>query len=59
MMELVDPVMIPEQACSRPGENTGQFLSMWQQIEDGYENKLFTGAVFVDLTAVFDTVNKY
>ena len=59
MVELIDPVMIPEQAAFRPRKHsTGQILSMCQHIEDGYENELLTGAVFVHLTAAYDTVNK-
>ena len=59
MVELIDPVMIPEQAVFRPGKNsTGRILSMCQHIEDIYENKLLTGAVFFDLTAAYDNVNK-
>ena len=59
IVKLLDPAMIPEQAGFRPGKNsTGQILSMCQHIEDGFENKLLTGAVFVDLTAAYDTVNK-
>ena len=59
MMELSDPAMIPEQAGFRPQKNsTGQFLSMCQHIEDEYETKLLTGAVFVDFIAAYDTVNK-
>ena len=59
MVELLDPLMIPEQAGFRPGKNsTGQILSMCQLIEDGKEIKLLTGGVFVDLTAAYDTVNK-
>ena len=58
-VELLDPAMIPEQAGFRSGKNsTGQILSMCQYIEDGFEKKLLTGAVFVDLTAAYDTVNK-
>ena len=30
---------------------------MMEHIEDGYEKRLITGAVFVDLSAAYDTVN--
>ena len=32
-------------------------LNLTQHIGDGYEDKLITGAVFVDLTAAYGTVN--
>ncbi len=35
----------------------GQVLNLTQFIEDGFENKLKTSAVFVDLTAAYDAVN--
>ncbi|CAH1258394.1 Hypp2004 [Branchiostoma lanceolatum] len=55
---LVDELLIPEQAGFRPGKScTGQLLNLTQYIEDGYEKGLITGAVFVDLSAAYDTVN--
>lgn len=36
---------------------TGQLLNLPQHIEDDFEGKLITGAVFVDLCAAYDTVN--
>ncbi|NEO82313.1 reverse transcriptase domain-containing protein [Moorena sp. SIO4G3] len=54
----VDEQLSPDQAGFRPGRSCcGQVLNLTQFIEDGYENKLITGAVFVDLTAAYDTVN--
>ena len=35
----------------------GQVLNLTQFIEDGYEAGKITGAVLVDLTAAYDTVN--
>ena len=32
-------------------------LNLTQHIEDGFEKRLVTGAVFVDLSAAYDTVN--
>ena len=32
-------------------------LNLTEHIEDGYEKRLITGAVFVDLSAAYDTVN--
>ena len=34
-----------------------QLLNLMEHIEDGYEKRLITGAVFVDLSAAYDTVN--
>ena len=48
--EHVDAEFIPEQAGFRPGKST-------EHIEDGYEKRLITGAVFVDMSAAYDTVN--
>ena len=56
--EHVDAKLIPEQAGFRPGKScTNQLLNMTEHIEDGYEKRLITGAVFVDLSAAYDTVN--
>ena len=42
----------------RPGKScTGQLLNLTQHIENGFEERLITGAVFVDLSAAYDTVN--
>ena len=50
--------LIPEQAGFRPGKScTSQLLNLTEHIEDGYEKRLITGAVFVDLSAAYDTVN--
>ena len=54
----VDDQLSPDQAGFRPGRSCcGQVLNLTQYIEDGFENKLITGTVFVDLTAAYDTVN--
>ena len=56
--EHVDAKPIPEQAGFRPGKScTSQQLNLTEHIEDGYEKRLITGAVFVDLSAAYDTVN--
>ena len=56
--EHVDAKLIPEQAGFRPGKScTSQLLNLTEHIEDGYEKRLITGAVFVDLSADYDTVN--
>ena len=56
--EHVDAKLIPEQARFRPGKScTSQLLNLTEHIEDGYEKRLITGVVFVDLSAANDTVN--
>ena len=58
--EHVDAKLIPEQAGFRPGKScTSQLLNLTEHIEDGYEKRLITGAVFVDLSAAYDTVNMH
>ena len=55
---VVEPKIIPQQAGFREGKSTtGQLLNLTQHIEDGFEKRLVTGAVFVDLSAAYDTVN--
>jgi hypothetical protein len=55
---VVDEQLIPEQAGFRPGKSTtSQVLNLTQHIEDGFEEGLVTGVVFVDLSAAYDTVN--
>ena len=49
--EHVDAKLTPKQAGFRP------LLNLTEHIEDGYEKRLITGAVFVDLYAAYDTVN--
>ena len=54
----MDKQLIPEQAGFRPGKSTtSQLLNLTQHIEDGFERGQITGAVFVDLSAAYDTVN--
>ena len=56
--EHVDAKLIPEQAGFRPGKScTSQLLNLTEHIEDGYEKRLITGAIFVDLSSAYDTVN--
>ena len=56
--EHVDAKLIPEQAGFRPGKScTSQLLNLTEHIEDGYEKRLITVAVFVDVSAAYDTVN--
>ena len=56
--EHVDAKLITVQAGFRPGKScTSQLGNLTEHIEDGYEKRLITGAVFVDLSAAYDTVN--
>ena len=55
---LFEQHLIKEQAGFRPGKScTSQLLNLTQHIEDGYQRGMITGAVFVDLSAAYDTVN--
>ena len=55
---LLEQHLIKEQAGFRPGKScTSQLLNLTQHIEDGYQRGMITGAVFVDLSAAYDTVN--
>lgn len=48
----------PQQAGFQPGKSTtSQLLNLTQHIEDGFQKGLVTGAIFVDLSAAYDTVN--
>ncbi len=52
----VDEQLSHDQAGFRSGRSCcGQVMNLTQFIEDGFENKLKTGAVFVDLTATYDS----
>ena len=56
--EHVDAKLFPEQTGFRPGKScTCQLLNLTEHIEDGYEKRLITGAVSVDWSAAYDTVN--
>jgi Reverse transcriptase (RNA-dependent DNA polymerase)/Endonuclease/Exonuclease/phosphatase family len=53
----VNEVIPIEQAGFRHGRScTDQLMSLTTHIENGFERKLKTAAVFVDLTAAYDTV---
>ena len=54
---IVDPLLPREQAGFRQGRSTvDQTVLLTQHIEDSFETKKKAGAVFVDLTAAYDTV---
>lgn len=51
-------IIVPAQAGFRPEKSCpSQLLDVTQDIEDGFEEGKITGAVFVDLLAVYDAVN--
>ena len=53
---IVDPLLSREQAGIRQGRSTvDQTVLLTQHIEDSFETKKKAGAVFVDLTAAYDT----
>ena len=54
---IIDPHLPPEQSGFRRGRSTlEQVTRMSQDIEDCFEDKKKAGAVFIDLTAAYDTV---
>ena len=54
---LIDPLLPKEQAGIRRGMSTiDQVVLLTQNIEDSFEAKKKAGAVFIDLTAAYDTV---
>ncbi|XP_061721084.1 uncharacterized protein LOC133527905 [Cydia pomonella] len=58
MTRTLEDAFIDQQAGFRAGKScTSQVLNLTQYIEDGFEGGMVTGAVFVDLTAAYDTIN--
>ena len=54
---IVDPLLPHHQAGFRQGRSTvEQVTRLTQSIEHAFDSKLVTGAVFLDLTAAYDTV---
>ena len=54
---LIDPLLPKEQAGFRRGKSTvDQVVLLTQNIEDLFEDKKKAGAVFIHLTAAYDTV---
>ena len=54
---LIDPLLPKEQAGFWRGKSTvDQVVLLTQNIEDSFETKKKAGAVFIDLTAAYDTV---
>lgn len=54
----IEPKIIQQQVGFRPKRNcTAQVLNLTQHIENGFQEGLITGAVFIDLTAAYDTIN--
>lgn len=57
ILPQLDPHIPIEQAGFRSGrDTTEQALALTSYIESGYERKQKTGAVFIDLSAAYDTV---
>lgn len=55
---MIDVNVIKEQMGFRAEKScTSQVLNMTQHIENGFEGIMITGAVFIDLTAAYSTVN--
>jgi len=53
----VEDLLSPDQAGFRSGRSTcDQVAALSTYIENGFQNKMKTGAVFLDLTAAYDTV---
>ncbi len=58
VQDTTDKKLIPQQVGFHQGKNcSSQVTNLIQHIENGFEQKKITGAVFVDLTAAYDTVN--
>ena len=54
---IIDPLLPPEQSGFRKGRATiDQVALLTQKIEEGFDQKQIIGAVFLDLTAAYDTV---
>ena len=54
---LIDPLLPKEQAGFRHGKSTvDQVVLLTQNIEDSFEAKIKAGAVFINLTAAYNTV---
>jgi len=54
---IIDPLFPREQACFRHGRSAvDQVTLLTQDIEDSFSSKKKAGAVFVDLTAAYDSV---
>ena len=57
LLPVVDPQLPREQAGFRPGRSTvEQVVKLTEDIETAFENRKKCGAVFVDLSADYDTV---
>ena len=57
LLPVVDPQLPREQAGFRPGRSTvEQVVKLTEDIETAFENRKKCGAVFVDLSAAYDTV---
>ena len=55
-MLVLIPLLTPSSLVSRPDSAVVQAVLLTQNIEDCFDPKKKAGAVFVDLTAAYDTV---
>ena len=53
---LINPLLPKEQAGFQRGKSTVDQVVLTQNIEDSFEAKKKAGAIFIDLTAAYDTV---
>ena len=54
----IEQKLIDQQAGFQPGKSCcTQVLNLTQHIEDGFKLGMITGAVLIDLTTAYDTVN--
>lgn len=59
IVDDIEKLLPPEQAGFRKNRGCAeQVMSLANHIENGFQKKLKTGAVFIDLTAAYDTVWK-
>ena len=52
----VEGLLSPDQAGFRKGRSTCEVAALTTFIKNGFQHNLKTGAVFLDLTAAYDTV---
>ena len=56
---LVEQTLSPDQAGFRKSRSTcDQVAALTTYIENGFQENLKTGAVFLDLTAAYDTIQR-
>ena len=59
LLPVIDEKLISMQADFRLRRScTDQTIKPTQHIEDGFEKEMVTGAIFIDLSAAYDTINR-